>query len=174
MHCKSKFAKQSSTTPDSINLRISTSQCLPDNRASALRGPDSFFSSEERVGEERRRQRRGGGPPALGSHPLGTASGLQPHTVRGTRQICACIRALAAGVQTACRFAVAYEDTGVAWGPPWSAACGVERSHAARRHSQRCTNSWLPFQGSLWLVRRTRCSAVLRCFAFYDEILRFL
>ena len=110
MQSNNKFLMQYSTPPGfkKTNLRIYTNQGLPDKLVSALRGPDSFFSSEERIGEERRRQRRGGSP-ALGSHPLGTTSGLQPHTVRGTRQTCACIRPLAAGEQTACRFAVAYE-----------------------------------------------------------------
>ena len=40
-------------------LAISYKQCLPDKLPGALRGPDSFFSSEERTGEERRCQRRG-------------------------------------------------------------------------------------------------------------------
>ena len=67
---KNKFARQYSTTPDSKqNLKISTSQCLPDSLSSALRGPDSFFTSEERIGEERRRQRRGAVPPPLDLTP---------------------------------------------------------------------------------------------------------
>ena len=79
---------------------------LPCNRAGALRGPYSFFSGEERIWKERRRAGRGvprptNPPPWVG---VGGAGG----TVRATRQICKCIRALIAGEQTACRFAVAY------------------------------------------------------------------
>ena len=45
--------------------------------------------------------------------------------VWATRQICKCFRALAAGVQTACRFAVAYEGAVVAWGVAWSVASAL-------------------------------------------------
>ena len=46
-------------------------------------------------------------------------------TVPTTRQICKCIRALIAGVQTACRFACAYEGAGVVWGVAWSVASAL-------------------------------------------------
>ena len=45
--------------------------------------------------------------------------------VRATRQICQCIRALIAGVQTARRFACAYEGAGVVWGVAWSVASAL-------------------------------------------------
>ena len=45
--------------------------------------------------------------------------------VSTTRQICQCIRALIAGEQTACRFAVAYEGAGVVWGVAWSVASAL-------------------------------------------------
>ena len=45
--------------------------------------------------------------------------------VRATRLICECIRALIAGEQTACRFAVAYEGAVVAWGMAWSVASAL-------------------------------------------------
>ena len=57
-------------------------------------------------------------PPWVG---VGGAGGL----VRATRLICECIRALIAGEQTACRFAVAYEGAGVVWGVAWSVASAL-------------------------------------------------
>ena len=61
MQSNNKFLMQYSTPPGfkKTNLRIYTNQGLPDKLVSALRGPDSFFSSEERIGEERRRLGRG-------------------------------------------------------------------------------------------------------------------
>ena len=69
--------------------------------------------------------------------------------VSATRQICDCIRALIAGVQTACRFAVAYEGAGVVWGDGVVGGFCVERSHAARRHAQRCGAPKAPLKGEL-------------------------
>ena len=74
-------------------------------------GGHLFFSGEERIWKERRRAGRGvprptNPPPWVG---VGGVGGIVP----AARQICQCIRALAAGEQTACRFAVAY---GLRWG----------------------------------------------------------
>ena len=44
------------------NLKIAARYCLPDQLVSALRGPDSFFYSEERIGEERRHLGQGAVP----------------------------------------------------------------------------------------------------------------
>ena len=45
--------------------------------------------------------------------------------VPAARQICTCVRALAAGEQTARRFACAYEGAVVAWGMAWSVASAL-------------------------------------------------
>ena len=45
--------------------------------------------------------------------------------VSTTRQTCQCARALVAGVQTARRFACAYEGAGVVWGVAWSVASAL-------------------------------------------------
>ena len=87
-------------------LLVFASYFFPCKRAGALRGPYSFFSGEERIWKERRRAGRGGPRPTYPPPWVGVegAGGI----VLTTRQICECIRALIAGEQTACRFAVAY------------------------------------------------------------------
>ena len=66
-----------------------------------------FFLLRRRKNMERKTPRRAGCSPPYEPTPLGGCRWCG-WFVRATRQICDCIRALIAGEQTACRFAVAY------------------------------------------------------------------
>ena len=108
MQSKGKFSTQYSTTPGFKKQTCNFLQAM-STRQITWRPPGArFFLLQRRKNRGRKTPPKAGAVPRPWISPLFTASILQPHTVPATRQICACIRPLMAGEQTACRFAVAY------------------------------------------------------------------